>query len=57
MPSTKARLAPLPTPLAPQDSLRGRGSVGPVGGSHGLGLGVVAGVQGLGAPGLMPWLA
>lgn len=24
------------------------------GGNHGLGLGVVAGVQGLGAPGLMP---
>lgn len=32
-------------------------NVGPVGGSQGLGLGVVAGVQGLGTPGLMPWLA
>ena len=63
-PSSALHGAPAPTcstkphPLGPRDSLRGGGSVsGPMGGSHGLGLGVVAGVQGLGAPGLMPWLA
>ena len=44
-------------PFDPKNLLKERGGVGLWRGNHGLGLGLTAGVEGLGAPGLIPWLA